>query len=92
MGTCLTLDGNEAGADALELNVVHVAADSHVSGEVVESRYVAPLREPAGAERLPQFVKQRVAAGVSLFDRFCQPDIDPETLKMVDPWGHDLML
>jgi dihydroorotate dehydrogenase (fumarate) len=35
----------EAGADALELNVYHVAADPLESGDAVEARYVALLTE-----------------------------------------------
>jgi dihydroorotate dehydrogenase (fumarate) len=33
----------QAGADALELNVYHVAADPHFSGDAVEARYVSLL-------------------------------------------------
>lgn len=90
----------QAGADALELNVYHVAADSHVCGEAVEARYLALLRELRGAvslpilmklspffSSLPQFVQQLEAAGaagVSLFNRFYQPDIDLDTLCTVE--------
>lgn len=89
-----------AGADALELNVYHVAADTHYSGEAVEARYVSLLSELHGAVQLPITMKlspffsslphlvkqleQAGARGVSLFNRFYQPDIDLETLKMVD--------
>ncbi len=90
----------QAGADALELNVYHVAADSHCSGEAVEARYVDLLAELRGAVSLPVTMKLSPffsslphlikhlelagARGVSLFNRFYQPDIDLETLKMVD--------
>ena len=89
-----------AGADALELNVYHVAADTHYSGEAVEARYVSLLSGLHDAVKLPitmklspffsslpHLVKQLEKAGargVSLFNRFYQPDIDLETLKMVD--------
>ncbi len=90
----------QAGADALELNVYHVAADSHCTGESVEARYVDLLSELRGAVTLPVTMKLSPffsslphlvrhlelagASGVSLFNRFYQPDIDLETLKMVD--------
>lgn len=90
----------QAGADALELNVYHLAAEARYSGEAVEARYVSLLTELHGAVKLPiamklspffsslpHFVRQLELAGargVSLFNRFYQPDIDLETLKMVD--------
>lgn len=90
----------QAGADALELNVYHVAANANFSGDAVEARYVSLLAELHGAVKLPitmklspffsslpHLVKQLEKAGargVSLFNRFYQPDIDLETLKMVD--------
>ncbi|MEW5786226.1 MAG: dihydroorotate dehydrogenase-like protein [Pseudomonadota bacterium] len=90
----------QAGADALELNVYHVAADAHFSGEAVEARYVSLLTELRGMvnlpivmkltpffSSLPHFVKQLEnagARGVSLFNRFYQPDIDLDSLRTVD--------
>jgi len=90
----------QAGADALELNVYHVAADAHFSGEAVEARYVSLLTELRGAvnlpiamklspffSSLPHLVKQLELAGargVSLFNRFYQADIDLDKLKLVD--------
>lgn len=82
----------QAGADALEFNVYHVAAEATYSGEAVEARYVSLLTELRGAvnlpiimklspffSSLPHFVKQLEhagARGVALFNRFMQPDID----------------
>jgi len=90
----------EAGADALELNVYHVAAEMLESGEAVEARYLSLLRELRSAvslpivmklspffSSLPHFVKQLELAGaqgVALFNRFYQPDIDLDTLCVVD--------
>jgi dihydroorotate dehydrogenase (fumarate) len=90
----------QAGADALELNVYHVAAEAHYSGDAVEARYVSLLAELHGVVKLPitmklspffsslpHFVRQLEQAGargVSLFNRFYQPDIDLENLRMVD--------
>lgn len=89
-----------AGADALELNVYHVAADPLESGDAVEARYVALLTELRRVvdipvvmklspffSSLPHFVKRLEAAGaagVALFNRFFQPDIDLQTREMVE--------
>ncbi|MDP2030413.1 MAG: dihydroorotate dehydrogenase-like protein [Thiobacillus sp.] len=90
----------EAGADALELNVYHVAAEMLESGAAVEARYLSLLRELRSAvslpivmklspffSSLPHFVKQLEIAGaqgVALFNRFYQPDIDLENLCVAD--------
>ena len=90
----------DAGADALELNVYHVAADAGECGDSVEGRYLALLAElkrtvrvpviiklPPFFASLPHFVRRLEAAGadgVSLFNRFFQPDIDLDTLEFVD--------
>ncbi|OOZ75849.1 hypothetical protein BOW50_10910 [Solemya velum gill symbiont] len=88
----------QAGADALELNVYYIAANPDISGEEVEYRYVqllADLRDqvtiPVTMKLSPQFssvtnmvlkLQQAGAHGVSLFNRFYQPDIDLETLRI----------
>ncbi len=88
------------GADALELNVYHVAADAGVSGATVEARYLELLTELRRVvslpivmklspyfSSLPDFVRQieeAGAQGVALFNRFYQPDIDLDCLRMVD--------
>ena len=88
----------QAGADALELNVYYIAADPDISGEEVENRYLqllSDLREqvtiPVTMKLSPQFsavtnmvlkLQQAGAHGVSLFNRFYQPDIDLETLHI----------
>ncbi|WP_374340705.1 dihydroorotate dehydrogenase-like protein [Azonexus sp.] len=90
----------QAGADALELNAWFVAGDPKVCGEAVEDHYLSLLRElkmvvdlPVCMKlspffsSLPHFVRQAEscgAAGVSLFNRFFQPDIDLATLDVVD--------
>ncbi|MEN8179505.1 MAG: dihydroorotate dehydrogenase-like protein [Pseudomonadota bacterium] len=89
----------QAGADALELNVYHVAADIEVNGVQIEQRYLdllAELRQhisiPINMKLSPAFssvanmVKQLEAAGakgVSLFNRFYQPDINIDNLRLV---------
>ncbi|MDH5600020.1 MAG: dihydroorotate dehydrogenase-like protein [Gammaproteobacteria bacterium] len=88
----------QAGADALELNVYYIAADPVVSGEDVEARYITLLNDlrqhidiPVTMKLSSQFssvanmilkLQQAGAQGVSLFNRFYQPDIDLETLKV----------
>ena len=88
----------QAGADALELNVYYIAADPEISGVDVENRYLqllADLREhisiPVTMKLSSQFssvanmvskLQQAGAQGVSLFNRFYQPDIDLETLHI----------
>lgn len=90
----------DAGADALELNVYYVVADPLENGYSVEARYLALLTELRRAvsipvimklspffSSLPHFVERLEkagVAGVALFNRFYQPDIDLEKLAMVD--------
>ena len=90
----------KAGADALELNVYYVAADFEDPGEAVEARYLNLLTELRLSvnlpivmklspyfSSLPHFVRRLEAAGaqgVALFNRFYQPDIDLESLRMTD--------
>ena len=88
----------QAGADALELNVYRVAADASVSGAEVERGYVELVSAVRDAVDLPLAVKigpffsalanmaQQLAAagaaGLVLFNRFYQPDLDLETLDV----------
>lgn len=88
----------QAGADALELNVYYIAADPGISGEDVEQRYLQLLGDlqqhvsiPITMKLSSQFssvanmvlkLQQAGAHGVSLFNRFYQPDIDLETLRI----------
>lgn len=89
----------EAGADALELNVYHIATDPTVSGAQVEQLYVDVLSEvkqlvniPVAIKLSPFFssmagmAKQLDLAGADalvLFNRFYQPDFDLEELDVV---------
>ena len=88
----------QAGADALELNAYYIAADPDTTGEEVENRYLQLLSDlqehvtiPVTMKLSPQFssianmvlkLQQAGAHGVSLFNRFYQPDIDLETLHI----------
>ena len=85
----------DTGIDALEINVYSVAADSARSGSEVEAELYNILETVKGQVSIPVAVKlspyyssmafvagqlaQRGAAGLVLFNRFLQPDIDPHT-------------
>jgi dihydroorotate dehydrogenase (fumarate) len=88
----------KAGADALELNIYQVAADMAVSGSEIEQRYIELLTQlrqqvsiPITMKLSPAFsalanmVRQLElagAGGVSLFNRFYQPDINIDNLRL----------
>ena len=87
----------EAGADALELNVYFIAGDMEMSGQEVESQYLDLVREVKKSVSIPLAVKvgpsfsspgwmakrlaEAGADGLVLFNRFFQPDIDLEELS-----------
>jgi dihydroorotate dehydrogenase (fumarate) len=90
----------DAGADALELNLYHVAADPAMTGidrEQTDLELIAAVR---AAVTLPLAVKlgpsysafanfaglavQAGASGLVLFNRFYQPDLDLETFDVVN--------
>ena len=88
-----------AGADALELNVYAVSTDPWDPPQVIERRTVEIVRAVRALVRIPVSVKlspfytsvphlaQQLelagADGVVLFNRFYQPDIDVETRSVV---------
>lgn len=87
-----------AGADALELNIYNIATDIEIDPIQLEQEYLALIAELRGVVDCPITVKlspyfsalaNMVAAlesaganGVSLFNRFYQPDIDIDTLRV----------
>jgi dihydroorotate dehydrogenase (fumarate) len=89
----------EAGADALELNVYLIPTDPYATGRDVEERYLdlvqavrsevsIPLSVKIGPyfSSLPHMARELVDAGADglvLFNRFFQPDIDLDTLEVV---------
>jgi len=89
----------EAGADALELNVYYLATDPGESGERVEQRLFDVVEEVRKVVKLPLAVKLSPffssiphvcsklqdlgAEGIVIFNRFYQPDIDAEGLQAV---------
>jgi len=88
----------QAGADALELNIYYIPTDLDLSGAEVEQTYVAILKAVKAVVSIPVAVKlspffsnmanvarQLDAAGANglvLFNRFYQPDIDLEKLEI----------
>jgi dihydroorotate dehydrogenase (fumarate) len=88
----------QAGADALELNVYFIPANPHVTGEAVERRYVDILRDVRRAVSIPVAMKlspyfssvgdvarrlvDEGADALVLFNRFYQPDIDIDNLEV----------
>lgn len=89
----------EAGADALELNVYRVVTDSPTAAASVEDDAVAMLGAVKGTVTIPVAVKlspfytslpnfarrlrEAGTDGLVVFNRFYQPDVDPETLEVV---------
>ncbi len=92
-----------AGADALELNVYFIAADPDETADQVEQRYIDLVEAVRAEISIPMAVKigpffssvghmahRLVAAGADglvIFNRFMQPDIDLEFLR-IDPTLH----
>ncbi len=88
----------DAGADALELNIYFIAADIDETSQQVEKRYldlVAAVKEsigiPLGVKVGPYFsspgnmavrLAEAGADGLVIFNRFLQPDIDLEELEV----------
>ena len=91
-------DIQEAGADALELNIYSTPTDLEMTGTNVEDTYLEILNAVRSAVSLPVAVKlspffsnmanmaKRLDAagadGLVLFNRFYQPDIDIEELEV----------
>jgi dihydroorotate dehydrogenase (fumarate) len=89
----------EAGADALELNMYFLSTDPEMRGDVVEDLYADLLVEIKQTVTIPMAVKlnpffsslpnmarrlvRAGARGLVLFNRFYQPDFDIEALDVV---------
>ncbi len=87
----------EAGADALELNIFYVPTDVSQSGSEVEKRYVEILKLIKAQVTIPVAVKmspffssianmakrfdEAGANGLVLFNRFLEPDFDLDNLE-----------
>jgi dihydroorotate dehydrogenase (fumarate) len=89
----------EAGADALELNIYYLAADPELTGAELEGAYVNLVDDVAYQVTIPIAVKlspffsalphfatrivRAGARGLVLFNRFYQPDFDLGALEVV---------
>ncbi|MCS7053604.1 MAG: dihydroorotate dehydrogenase-like protein [Ignavibacterium sp.] len=89
----------QAGADALELNIYILPTDIHKSGNAVEQMYIDIIKAVRSSVKIPIAVKMHPfftstanvasnfvkagANGLVLFNRFYQPDIDLEKLEVV---------
>ncbi|MCL6506724.1 MAG: dihydroorotate dehydrogenase-like protein [Bryobacteraceae bacterium] len=89
----------EAGADALELNIFYLANDPELSGADVEELYTSLVSHVKASVRIPVAVKlgpyfssmahmakkldEAGADALVLFNRFYQPDFDLENLEVV---------
>ncbi|RZU53225.1 dihydroorotate dehydrogenase (fumarate) [Krasilnikovia cinnamomea] len=87
-----------AGAAAVELNIYHLPGDPRTTGREVEARHLEILTAVKAAVTVPVAVKltpyfssigdmalrldEAGADGLVLFNRFMQPDVDTETLKV----------
>jgi dihydroorotate dehydrogenase (fumarate) len=88
----------DAGADALELNIYYIPTDMALSGAKVEKTYLDILKAVRASVTLPVAVKlspffsnlanvarkldKSGADGLVLFNRFYQPDINLDTLEV----------
>src|SRR5208283_5819627 len=88
----------QAGADALELNIYYIPTDMDLSSAQIEQTYLNILKAVKCAVTIPVAVKlspfftnfanmakrldQAGANGLVLFNRFYQPDIDLESLEV----------
>ena len=88
----------QAGADALELNIYQIPTDAGVSAEKIEQSYLDILKAVKSEVTIPVAVKlspfftnfanvakrldKAGANGLVLFNRFYQPDIDLDTLEV----------
>jgi dihydroorotate dehydrogenase (fumarate) len=88
----------QAGADAIELNVYFLATKLDDSSAAVEARYIELVKSVASQVKIPVAVKvapyfsamanmasrlsQAGASGLVLFNRFLQPDIELDELQV----------
>lgn len=88
----------QAGADALELNMYYVVADPAITSQELEQNYIDLVSNVRQQIQIPMAIKlspfftalpnlavrltQAGANGLVLFNRFMQPDLDIETLEV----------
>ncbi len=95
---CYAKGMEEAGADALELNIFTIQTDRRLTGAELEQAYCDLVREVTASVNIPVAVKltpyftamaniarrleQAGARGLVLFNRLYQPDFDLESLEV----------
>jgi dihydroorotate dehydrogenase (fumarate) len=88
----------DAGADALELNIYYLPADGRLTAQQVEAAYLTVLQAVKMSVTIPVAIKlspyfssisnmivqlaDAGADGLVLFNRFLQPDLDVESLEV----------
>ena len=96
--TTIAKDFEEAGADAIELNIFYVPTDRDEKPGVVEQLYINILRKVKSDISIPVSVKFGLyhsnivgmadkllangASGIVMFNRFYEPDINLDTLEL----------
>ncbi len=96
--TTIAKDFQDAGADAIELNIFYVPTDRNEKPGEVEQLYINVLRKVKSEISIPVSVKFGLyhsnivgmadkllangASGIVMFNRFYEPDINLETLKL----------
>ena len=89
----------QAGADAIELNIYYIATNSNISSIEIENMYVDVLKEVKNSVKIPVAIKlspfftsmssmakkldNTGADALVLFNRFYQPDFDLDKLEVV---------
>ena len=89
----------QAGADALELNIYYIPTSLFVTGEEIEAMYLENIKAVCDSVSIPVAVKfgpsfssipnmtkkmvEAGAKGLVMFNRFYQPDIDVKALEIV---------
>ena len=89
----------DAGAAAIELNIYYVPGDPHIPGRDIEQRHIEILQRVKATVTIPVAIKlspyfsspgevalaldDAGADALVLFNRFLQPDIDPEELVVL---------
>lgn len=89
----------QAGADALELNIYFIPTDPELSSNEVEDMYVQLVRDVSASIKIPVSVKlspfftnlsafahrlsDAGAKAIIMFNRFYQPDLDLEQLEVI---------
>ncbi len=96
--TTFSKDFQDAGADAIELNIFYTPTSRHEKPGIVEQLYIDVLKKVKSQVSIPVSVKFGVyhsniigmaeklkangASGIVMFNRFYEPDINIETLEM----------